>query len=462
MKKTRKIKNVYLIGIGGIGMSALARYYHTLGYQVSGYDRTATSLTAQMINEGIDIHFTDEPGIISNIFKSAEDTMVVYTPAVPASNNLLNYFSKNHFELIKRSEALGRIVASHKGIAVSGSHGKTTISGMIAHILGISGINSGAFLGGISKNLNSNLMFSENPEYIVVEADEYDRSFLQLFPEITIITAIDPDHLDIYGDYPNLLSSFRQFALQTNKGGTLIIKTGLPILQTEGIKTISYGSGSPADYHPVNIRMKKYHYVFDVQTPDGIERDIELGIYGRVNIENAIAAFVACKTAGVGINEIKQGVKTYEGIYRRFDVLIEKDDFIYIDDYAHHPEELRAFVGSVKEIFPGKRLAGIFQPHLYSRTKDFAEEFAASLSLLDDVILLPIYPAREDPIEGVDSGLIFSKLTNRGKRVQSEKEELLEVIKNIPCDVLLTMGAGDIDKLVLPIKNYVNQKKSII
>jgi UDP-N-acetylmuramate--alanine ligase len=331
---------------------------------------------------------------------------------------------------------------------------------MIAHIMGISDIPASAFLGGISKNLNSNLMLTENPEFIVVEADEYDRSFHQLYPEIAVVTAIDPDHLDIYGNYENILAAFRKFVAQIKKGGSLIHKQGLPLEPIEGVKSFSYALQGMADFRAENIRQKKYNYIFDVMSPFGLEKDIELGLYGKLNLENAIAAYAACAIAGVAPHIIKAGLKTYQGIKRRFDVLVEQDNLVYIDDYAHHPEELRAFISSVRTTFKGLRICGIFQPHLYSRTRDFDVEFAQSLSLLDDVILLPIYPAREEAIPGVDSGIIFNKLDNQGKRILCSKEELAGIVRNLQFEVLLTMGAGDIDMLVEEIKETIEEGKT--
>jgi UDP-N-acetylmuramate--alanine ligase len=449
------IKRVYLIGIGGIGMSALARYYHTLGMNVAGYDRTSTVITDQLVKEGMKIHFSDNIELIPSEFRVKEGTLAIYTPAIPTDHKELNYFMANEFELIKRSKALGKISADKKCIAVAGTHGKTTVSTMITHFLEHSGVSCSAFLGGISKNLNSNILINQQSSLLVVEADEFDRSFLSLYPEVAILTSMDADHLDIYGSYEKLNASFTQFVSQIKDEGTLLLKKGLKIDLPPMIKTYSYSLNCKTDFYADNIRHSGFNYTFDLVTPDIIIKNLKLGVYGRLNLENAVGALSVALLLGVEIDKIPEAVLSYKGVWRRFDVQIETEELMFIDDYAHHPEELRAFISSVREALPEKRISGVFQPHLYSRTRDFAPAFAETLSLLDDVILLEIYPAREKPIAGVDSGMIFNELTNKAEKRRCTKEQLLGVIEELKPEVLLTMGAGDIDQMVKPIKEFL-------
>jgi UDP-N-acetylmuramate--alanine ligase len=458
MISNTNIKRVYLIGIGGIGMSALARYYHALGMNVSGYDRTSSIITDQLVKEGLDIHFSDNIELIPKNFKNKKETLIIYTPAIPDDHMELNFFRDNDYELVKRSQALGKISANKKCIAVAGTHGKTTVSSMITHFLEHSGVSCSAFLGGISKNLNSNILINTNSSILVAEADEFDRSFLSLYPEMAIITSMDADHLDIYESHEKLKDSFSQFVSQIKGGGTLILKKGLKIDLPSTVKTFTYSLTGKADYYADNIRHSGLSYTFDLVTPDKTIKNLSLGVYGRLNLENAVGALSLALLLGADIYKIPEAVLSYKGVWRRFDVQIESDKLLFIDDYAHHPEELKAFISSVREAMPGKRISGIFQPHLYSRTRDFFGAFAESLSLLNDVILLDIYPAREKPIEGVDSGIIFKELTNNGEKRMCTKEQLFDIVDALNPEVLLTMGAGDIDQLVKPIKEFLIAK----
>lgn len=451
------IHNIYLIGIGGIGMSALARYFKHLGKNVAGYDRTPTELTSLLETEGINIHFEDNINLIPPQFIDPfekENTLIVYTPAVPANHSELTFFKKTGYVIKKRSEVLGMIIQDKKGIAVAGTHGKTTVSTMISHILKKSSTDCSAFLGGISKNYNTNLLLSSASENVVVEADEYDRSFLQLNPQIAVITSVDADHLDIYGNIEELRKAFTQFTSKIQKGGTLVVKSGIDILLYNGhfYHKYTYSLNSDTDFFARNIRIENHRYIFDLVTPLGNNiKNITLGIPGLVNVENAVAALAVGYIIGVSENSLREAMITFEGCKRRFDVQIDSKKIIYIDDYAHHPEELKAIINSVKELYPDKKITGIFQPHLYSRTRDLAEEFAISLSLLDEVVLLDIYPARELPIENISSEIIFNNISQKNKTLCT-KEQLLEVMKTKKPEVLITMGAGDIDRFVEPLK----------
>jgi UDP-N-acetylmuramate--alanine ligase len=455
-----KIYNVYFIGIGGIGMSALARYFNTMGKYVAGFDRTQTTLTDALQSEGISIHFEDSiANIPEKVITEKENTLIIYTPAVPANHNEFSYFRNHGYIIMKRAEVLGFIFSNKKGIGIAGTHGKTTTSTILAHLLKQSNVDCSAFLGGISKNYNSNLMLSNKSEIVVAEADEFDRSFLKLFPYMTIVTSTDADHLDIYGTHAEVLKSFNLFIRQINKGGILIHKKGiqLDISNLESVHIFDYAVDDIADFYPVNLKLIDGLYSFDLQTPNGIVRNLKLGVPGKMNLENSIAAIAASLFVGVSINEIRLGLENFSGVKRRFEYHIKNNNFVYIDDYAHHPEELKACITSVKAIYPTKKITGIFQPHLFSRTRDFAEGFAESLGLLDEVILLDIYPAREEPIPGVSSNIIFDKLTLKNKWLYS-KSDLLKFLKTREPEVLITMGAGDIDKLVEPITKLFSKK----
>ncbi len=452
-----KINNVYLVGIGGIGMSALARYFKSQGKFVAGYDKTSTPLTDELKKEGIDVHFEDKLELVPDpIISHKENTLVIYTPAVPNYHYEFNYFKEREYTVLKRAEVLGMIFSNHTGIAVAGTHGKTTTSTILAHILTSSSVGCSAFLGGISKNFNSNLLISNTSEVVIAEADEYDRSFLHLFPYLAVITSVDADHLDIYGTHEEVIKSFNQFAQQITENGVLVYKKGLPIDvgSLNDVNDFTYSLTEKANFYPENVRVVDGLYNFDLQTPMGIVRDIKLGIPGKMNLENAIAAISAAIILQVTPEEMISALASYKGVKRRFEIQINNKDLIYIDDYAHHPEEIKACITSARELFPEKKIMGIFQPHLYTRTRDFADGFAENLSLLDELVLLDIYPAREEPIEGVSSELIFNKVTIRNKTI-CKKENLLELLKTRKPELIITMGAGDIDGFAEKIKqNY--------
>jgi len=455
----RKIEYVYFIGIGGIGMSAIARYFFSTGKLVAGYDRAFTDLTADLISEGISIHFSDNIDLIPENFRDKaepEKILIIYTPAIPESHKELTYFINNGFLVFKRSEVLGVIANSQIGIAVAGTHGKTTVSTMIAHILNQSDTGCNAFLGGISKNYNSNMLISGKSKYVVVEADEFDRSFLQLYPHLEVITSLDEDHLDIYSDKDQLKDSFIQFIKQIKPGGKLLINRKIDIEPgiIKDVEIFTYSLNSGADIYADNIILKNGKYRFDLISPGLIIKNIEPGIAGIVNVENSVAAAGVAVILGVNEEYIRSSLKSFEGIRRRFDFKIQTENLVYIDDYAHHPEEIKAFINSVRKLFPGKKITGIFQPHLFSRTRDFAEEFAKSLDQLDELILTEIYPAREAPISGINSKIILDKVTIKEKKI-CEYENLVDSLSGLNLEVLLTLGAGDIDKLVEPIQNQL-------
>ena len=443
----QNIKRVYLIGIGGIGMSGLARYFHHLGCIVCGYDKTSTDLTNELKNEGIQIIFDDnEEWIPMSFRKPDEGTLVIYTPAIPKDSAIVNFFQKRGFELFKRSQVLGLISKGKYTVAIAGTHGKTTTSTMVAHILKDSGKDCSAFLGGIASNYNSNVLYGKN-DIVVVEADEYDRSFLTLYPDIAVITSMDADHLDIYGDHQHLTDSFKMFASQIKEGGVLIHKQGLP-LDTG----YTYSIKDVADAIALNIRIENGSFYFDFRNVNTDIKDIQLGIPGFHNVENATAAIEATLRLGVKPDAIKSALTSFRGVHRRFEYIVKTPEHIYIDDYAHHPEELRAAINSVKKLYPDRKLVTIFQPHLFTRTRDFADGFAEVLDMTDELILLDIYPARELPIEGVDAEMILSRMNLVNKR-KLTKQQAIDAIANEKPALLLTVGAGDIDQLVEPLKN---------
>lgn len=446
-----RIKNIYLIGIGGIGMSGLARYFHHLGYLVNGYDKTETTLTSELIAEGIDIIFEDSENIIPEIFiENIEETLVIYTPAVPADSKIVNAFRDSGHILHKRSEVLGFLSSSKFTIAIAGTHGKTTTSTLVAHILKDSGFDCSAFLGGISINYNSNVLFSSS-NIMVVEADEFDRSFLTLHPDVAIVTSMDADHLDIYGDHQHLIDSFKLFIDQVKDGGTRIIYKGLDLPATS-----FYSIEKGADIYASNIRIIDGEFYFDYHNREEVIKDIQLGIPGRHNVGNAVAAIAAAKVCGVPDEAIKDALARFKGIKRRFQYIVKNKNDIYIDDYAHHPKELEACFEAVKSIYPDRKLTVLFQPHLFSRTRDFADDFAKVLSSdgIDKLILLPIYPAREKPIEGVSSDWLLDKVKLSDK-VLLTPENALKYIREERPELILTVGAGDIDRLVKPIKEIL-------
>ena len=446
-------KNVYFIGIGGIGMSALARYFKFKGYAVSGYDKTPSDLTAALQSEGIDVHYEDRPDLIP---ADVEETLVIWTPAIHELGEL-NLVREKGYRLIKRSRALGEVARGQRCLAVAGTHGKTTTSTLTAHIFTESGEGCSAFLGGISRNYGTNLLMSETP-VVVAEADEFDRSFHQLFPEIAVITAIDADHLDIYGDYAHVLESFRVFASQVS--GTLILKEGLPVTAADTkahILTYHYTSRT-ADFHPENARPDPLgHFIYDLRYPGGVLRDIRVGAPGWVNAENSIAAAAIALTYGLSPEAVRHAIGTFEGVKRRLEVHVNTPKVSYVDDYAHHPAELASAISSLRDIFPGRKITAIFQPHLYTRTRDFAPDFAKALSAVDKLILLPIYPAREEPIPGVTSDIILSDVT-APEKVLVPKEELMDYLEKEPVDVLVTFGAGNIDRFIGPITDLLTAR----
>jgi len=459
--KVKDIKSVYFLGIGGIGMSALARYFALQGASVAGYDKTPTSLTDQLIREGMQIHFVEDIHQIP-----ASPDLVVYTPAVPSDHREMIFFKEKGIPMKKRAEVLGMISDRFQTIAVAGTHGKTTTSTMIAHMLKTAGIDQLAFLGGISKNYGTNFLFDlrdnhSDKAYCVVEADEYDRSFLQLSPSIAIITSADADHLDIYGNHDDLKKTFSEFTAKITGNGSLILKAGTqvtPVL-TNNYSVYDYSLNGSATFYAQNIRLTGGVLHYDFVYPGGTIQDVILGVPGRFNLENSIAALAVGSLLGIEHELLKKAFRTYNGVQRRFDFRVRRPDMTYIDDYAHHPEELRACITSVAELFPGKRITGVFQPHLYSRTRDLADEFARSLDLLDELLLLEIYPAREEPIAGVTSQIILDRMQSHHKKLV-QKNSLLDEIKKARPEILLTLGAGDIDQFVLPITEMLSEVKS--
>ncbi len=450
-----KIKNIYFIGIGGIGMSALARFYNHAGANIAGYDKTATPLTEQLEKEGMNIHYNDDIKLIDSSFLDKENTLVIYTPAIPKDHTEYNYFVANDFNIVKRSQALGAIGGDKRLIAVAGTHGKTSISTLITYLCSealkledgsIGGAS--ALIGGIMKNFNSNLHLGAGTT-LVVEADEFDRSFLQLYPSIAIVSSIDADHLDIYGDHDHLKESFAAFVAQIKSSGTFICKRGVDLKSCDdSVTQYEYSLNNPqSDFYAKNISLGSDGlYSYDIVTPSSTIEGCKLGIPALVNVENSVAAVAALTLAGCDEHKLRQAIGNFKGVKRRFELYVNNPHKVYIDDYAHHPEELRATIDSIKAIYPGKSITAIFQPHLYSRTRDFADGFSKSLSLCDKVILLPIYPARELPIEGVGSYMLLPSIESAYKGVV-EKSALLDILKEDDSDILVTFGAGDIDKM---------------
>ena len=440
-------------------MSALARYFLSLKKAVAGYDRTETGLTKELAGEGMMVHYTDDVRMIPDKFKNSANTLVIYTPAVPSDHAELTYFNDNGFQVKKRAEVLGIISRSMDVLGIAGTHGKTTTSTMVSHLLKSSSLDCSAFLGGISLNYNNNLLLSEKSKYVVVEADEYDRSFLQLNPIAAIITSMDADHLDIYGNYDEYTKAFGQFTSQIRPDGFLVVKKGIELgkLQSD-IKVFTYSLDQKADFYAKNIEIKDGVYHYDVVTPSGVYTGIELGFPGLLNVENSIAAIAMATVLNVSESAIHKAMQSFLGVKRRFEYHIKEQNLVFIDDYGHHPEELRFTIESVKKMFPGKKVTGIFQPHLYSRTNDLASEFAQSLNLLDELILLDIYPAREKPIPGVTSEMVIQKVGIKDKHLCT-KSNLVQMVENMPLpEVLVTMGAGDIDTFVEPIKQVLLKK----
>lgn len=446
------MKTYYFLGIGGIGMSAIARYFLLKGDNIFGYDLTRTELTQELEKEGMSIVYEDNIDLLPK-----DIDMVIYTPAIPKDNIIFNYFLNSNTPILKRSEILAEITKDKKTIAISGTHGKTTVSTMVAHLLNNSSIGCSAFLGGISKNLNSNFLYNPNSQYIVVEADEYDRSFLKLSPYYSVITSIDEDHLDIYGTYENLLEAFTEFANKTQDDGRLFIKQGLDLELKEELVSQTYTiRGIEADYYAWNIRNYNSKYYFDLRTPEKVIYDLCLNYPGIHNIENILVSSAIALKLGVSEDELRKGIESFSGVRRRFDIRIKTKDFVYIDDYAHHPNEIKSCIESIRDMFPTKKLTGVFQPHLFSRTRDFADEFARALEGLDEVVLLDIYPAREKPIENINSKWLLHKI-NKMDKYYSEDEGLLDLLDALYPEVLLTIGAGNIDRFVGKIEERFSE-----
>ncbi len=440
----KEIHNIYFIGIGGIGMSALARYFHANNKHVGGYDKTQTEITDGLIGLGVEIHFADSIDNIKSEFKNIENTLVVYTPAIPKNNEELNYFKNNGFSVLKRSQVLGLITENTFCLAVAGTHGKTTTTSILGHLMNVCDVPLTAFLGGISENYSSNLILN-GTEVSVVEADEFDRSFLTLSPDFACITSMDADHLDIYGNASELRKSFEDFSRKIKPNGKLFVRSGLPL------KGITYGIEDNSDYTIQNIKIENGTYVFDVKTPKTVLENLQFNLPGRHNLSNALIALAMAVEYGCPHQQLAKALASYKGVKRRFTYHIKTENFVFIDDYAHHPEEINAVHQAVREMYPDKKVLVIFQPHLYSRTQDFADDFAKSLSQFDELMLLDIYPARELPIEGVTSKWLLNKINNKNKQLVSKKELLSQIHKS-DAQIILTIGAGDIGEEVKHIK----------
>jgi UDP-N-acetylmuramate--alanine ligase len=454
-----QIKSVYFVGAGGIGMSALERYFDAKGKKVAGYDRTPTNLTHALEKEGVAIHYEANTDLIPDYCKDKYSTLVVYTAAIPTTQKEMKYFLDKGFTVELRAQVLGTVTRASKALCVAGTHGKTTTSTMAAHIIHQSHLDCTAFLGGVSKNYNSSFILSAKSDFTVLEADEFNRSFHWLSPYMTVITATDPDHLDIYGTKEAYLESFRKYSSLIRPGGALIIHKGLemkPDVQ-DGVTIYTY-SQDEGDFHADNIRVGNGEIFFDFISPKGKIKDLQLGVPIRINIENSIAAMALCQLNGCTNEEIRKGIASFIGVDRRFDFKIKNDKIVFLSDYAHHPNEIKQSILSIRELYKDKKITAVFQPHLYTRTRDFYKDFAASLSMLDEVILLDIYPAREQPIPGVTSKLIYDNLKPGVKKSMCTKAELLEVLKNKKIEVLITLGAGDIDDMVPEITKLLNQR----
>ena len=456
----KDIKSVYFVGAGGIGMSAIARYFLHIGVVVAGYDKTPSALTKELEKEGMDIHYEENVALIPAACKDASSTLVIYTPAIPQEHQELVYFHENGFTIEKRAQVLGTLTRSHKGLCVAGTHGKTTTSTMCAHIMHQSHVDCNAFLGGISKNYGTNYILSDKSDYVVIEADEFDRSFHWLRPWMSVITATDPDHLDIYGTKEAYLESFRHYTELIQPSGALIIHKNLEMKQhvQDGVKIYEY-SLNEGDFHAENIKIDNGEITFDFISPVESISNVELGQPVPINIENAVAAMAMAQLNGCTAEEIKEGIKTYEGVERRFDYKIKDDKHVFLSDYAHHPKEIYQSAKSIRELYKNRKITAIFQPHLYTRTRDFYKDFADSLSILDEVILCDIYPAREAPIPGVTSELIYKNLKPGVEKSMIHKEDVLDLVKKRDFDVLIVLGAGDLDNLVPQMAEILKQKE---
>ena len=458
--RLEEIKNVYFVGVGGIGMSALARYFLAKGKQVAGYDRTPTELTRCLEQEGAQIHYSEGVEFIPEAFRRAETTLVVYTPAIPKEHAELTYFSTQGFEIQKRAQVLGLITRSSKGVCVAGTHGKTTTSTMAAHLLHQSHVECNAFLGGVSQNYRTNLLLSDKSPYTVIEADEFDRSFHWLSPWASVITATDPDHLDIYGTPEAYLESFAHYSSLIQPGGALILHEGLAMQPrvAEGVTTYTY-SRQTGDFHAENISIGQGEIFFDFVAPDTRINRVQLGVPLSINIDNGIAAMALAHLCGATDEEIRQGMSSFRGVERRFDFKLKSDRAVLLSDYAHHPAEIAQSIRSIRELYEGRKVTVLFQPHLYSRTNDFYREFADSLSLADEVILTEIYPARELPIPGVTSQLIFDHLRQGMERTLTTKQEMIHLLQSKPdLDVVVVLGAGDLNDYVPQIKEVLENR----
>lgn len=456
----KDIKAVYFVGAGGIGMSAIARYFMSKGLVVAGYDKTPSALTNQMEKEGMLIHYDENVDEIPHACRDKASCLIIYTPAIPATHKELCYFRENGFEIQKRAQVLGTLTRTHKGLCVAGTHAKTTTSTMCAHIMHQSHVDCNAFLGGISKNYGTNYILSDSSDYVVIEADEFDRSFHWLRPWMSVITSTDPDHLDIYGTKEAYLESFRHYTELIQPGGALIIHTNLEMEANvqEGVKTYTY-SRDAGDFHAENIIIENGEITFDFISPVECIKGVQLGQPVPINIENGVAAMAMAQLNGCTANELKFGMKTYHGVDRRFDFKIRNKRHVYLSDYAHHPQEILQSAKSLKELYANRKITAIFQPHLYSRTHDFYKEFAEALSHFDEVILTEIYPARELPMEGVTSQLIFDNLKAGVEKSMIQKDDVLELVKNRDFDVLITLGAGDLDNYAPQITRIIKEKE---
>jgi UDP-N-acetylmuramate--alanine ligase len=453
-------KNIYFLGIGGIGMSAIARWFRAQNFVVGGYDKTATELTAHLIEEGMDLHYDNQVGRIPTVFYKKEETLVVLTPAIPKDNIELKYFQDNGYTIMKRSQVLGLLTKDMFTIAVAGTHGKTTTSSMTAHVLKSCGVKVNAFLGGITVNYESNLLIGDKNGVVVVEADEFDRSFLTLYPDIAVITSTDADHLDIYGEAEEVKKTFTLFASQIKEGGKLFLRDGLEVGKPKGVKIRNYAYNGK-NIKAENLRVENGNFVFDYVSENHKIENISMLIPGFHNTENALAAISIALEVGLDPSKVKAGIESFKGVKRRFQYILRSDKVVYIDDYAHHPTEIEAFLKSVKKLYEGKKVTCIFQPHLFSRTRDFMDGFAESLSLADKLILLDIYPARELPIEGVTSKVVLDKVTIKDK-VICGKADLMSLLEKEETDILVTVGAGDIDTFVKPIREMLIKKYSLV
>jgi UDP-N-acetylmuramate--alanine ligase len=452
-------KLYYFLGVGGIGMSALARFFNHYSKEVHGYDKTSTALTDALIKEGISCRFNEDPALIEKLFAKCkkEEVLVVYTPAVPADNTELLFVKEKGYTLMKRSQVLGEISSNFKTIAIAGTHGKTTTTTLVTHLLKTAGINCFSFMGGISKNYNTNLLLgdvNDKDTYVVVEADEYDRSFLTLHPRIAVITSVDADHLDIYGDDKHVKEGYLMFARQVITNGTLIVKKNVDNDLSLTDRRIIYSLNLDTDYCARSIELKDSRFFYDIKSPVESLSQVTLGLPGLHNIENSIAAVAIAQQLGIKGEDIREGLRSFSGVKRRFDYRVNRPGIVYIDDYAHHPEEIKATIGSARKLFPAKKITGIFQPHLYSRTRDFADAFAEALDMLDECILMEIYPAREKPIPGVNSEMLLKKMMLTDKKLLTS-EQLLVELKKRRREIVVTMGAGDIDKIVGPIEEIL-------